>query len=111
MQRLRELSKLGPGWDDYGAASPNGQAMLNAEDILNRLYDANLSPSRMAPSVEEGIALSFSRADRYAVIECSNEGSIVVGLSFKGSDPKVWEIMSDSDIDDAIERIYEYLNG
>ena len=110
MQKLREFSRLGSDWDEYGAAAPNSHAIRNTEDILKKLYDANLSPSRMAPSVEEGVVMSFSNGHRYAVIDCYNDGPIVVGLSSKGSKPNVWEIISESDLDDAIERIETHLH-
>ncbi len=92
-KELHRLGKLKKGWDSYSAPPPNSKSIKNGKKILDILLDldSGLTPSRVVASVEGGIGIVFSRPTRYVMIECFNNGEIVlggVGTKTKGSRPK-----------------------
>ena len=57
------LSSLRHGWDTYDAEPPNELARKAANDILNALEQEAMPPSRLLPSREGGITISFAEED------------------------------------------------
>ena len=96
-QRLNETAFLAHGWDTYGAESPNDLARTLADKILNVLETASLPPTRLTPSVEGGIAMSFVEGSNRAVIEIYNTGAIAAATYSDEGEPAVWELDSETD--------------
>ena len=91
-QRLKRTEALAPGWDTYGAESPNGVARALAGKILDTLEANWLPPTRLMPSSEGGIAISFVEGNKRAEIEIYNTGEVVAATYSAVSEPVVWEI-------------------
>lgn len=91
-ERLNETASLARGWDTYDAESPNAVARTRAEKILNVLETATLPPTRLTPTVEGGIALSFVAGANRAVIEIYNSGEIAAANYSDEGEPAVWEL-------------------
>ena len=94
-KNLCQLLDLPPNWDSYGAAPPNAIAIDTAEDILELLWDMSVKPSRIAPSVDEGVVISFDAHQGDARIECLNSGEIVAVLTDARGVPNVREVEND----------------
>ena len=83
-----------------------------AEGILEVCEKYDLKPSRIDPSVEDGITISFLRGDLYADIECFNSGTVLAVLSDRLSQPEVWEITSaGEDVSASVNRIQKFLKN
>jgi hypothetical protein len=109
---VHALAHLRPNWDSYGAPAPNGRSIANAIRVLNLLESLNLDPTKILPSAEGGVGICFVREDRYADIECSNEGE-VLGVYYVGSQmPALLETdATDASISAALERIRNHIRG
>ncbi len=112
-ETIRMMSDLKVGWDSYDAAPPNVFALKNAVKMTDLLCTVGLLPTRVAPSVDEGVTISFCIKNKYLVLECSNDSGIVIGYSKTDEEfyPVAWEVKTDDEIIDSIEKIKEYLNG
>ena len=109
-RKLRELSSLSRNWDSYGAEAPNDIALNWTKEILNILSKMEFAPTRITPSVENGVGISFICDNKYADIECFNEGDILAITSDGKGDPEVWEVEANSlGITSAIEKIRVFL--
>lgn len=105
-QRLRNTVALERGWDTYGAESPNDVARALAGRILDHLEASLLPPTRLMPSVEGGIAMSFVEGDNRAEIEIYNTGEVAAATYSGQSEPEVWELANTgSALKNAINRI------
>lgn len=111
--KLKKASSLQKNWDSYGADPPNSFALFWAEKTLAILSQKRFLPSHVAPSVENGIGISFSSdffEDKYSDIEFFNEGNILAVIYNRQEDPEVWEVdVSIEGITSAIEKIYVFL--
>jgi hypothetical protein len=107
--RVTLLTQLMNGWDSYGAPSPNNIAAGNAIRVLEQLRD-ELVLARVLPSAEGGIGICFFHDDRYADIECSNQGEFV-GVYYTGTEmPTVLDIEGSEDsIEAALNQIRNHL--
>lgn len=72
-------------WNGYGSEKPNERALMMAEAVLKSLQGHNLEPSLIAPSAENGVAFSFSNGDKYAILECYNNGECAWSYMVKTS--------------------------
>ena len=109
-QQLEATESLLQGWDSYGAEPPNDVARTVAAQILDVLESAPLSPTRLAPSVEGGIAVSFVKGSNRAMIEIYNTGQIAAATYSDEGEPAVWELdPTDTQLQGAIEQIRVYL--
>lgn len=70
------LSSLKPDWDTYGADAPSERAIETAKSFLDELGENNPDPSRIAPSAEGGVAVTFASGTRTYMIEFFNDGDI-----------------------------------
>ncbi len=91
-RKLDELANLPENWDSYGAEPPNNLAISLAHKALDVLTEMNFRPSRVTPSVENGIGISFIFEDKYADIECFNTGEVLAVISDGKEIPDVWEV-------------------
>ena len=102
-QRLRTTVSLEHGWDTYAAEAPNDVARTLAAKILNALEADSLPPTRLMPSSEGGIAISFVEGDNRAEIEIYNTGQIAAATYSGHSEPVAWELTNtDSALKNAI---------
>jgi hypothetical protein len=110
--KLSSMRTLSDNWNGYGSAAPNRDAIRNAEGVINILHQKGYEAHRISPSADEGIAISFLKGERYAFIECYNDGDIAAAVFQKQGEPVTWDCGgSDSELTETIERIFEYLNG
>lgn len=111
--QLRSLRNLQDDWNGYGSKAPNSIALINSQTVLDILHQMNFPPMAIAPSAEDGIAISFAKANKNAIIECYNDGDILA-ITYKGAEePELMEIGdSTSEIAEALDRrIYNFLYG
>ena len=106
--RLKQLESLGDGWNRYDSESPNADSCRNTQLILQILADRGLQPTRVDPSAEGGICISFFEEDRYADIECFNTGEILAAIRFH-SNVDVWELKSVRAVLNAMARIRSFI--
>ena len=109
-RQLEAAMRLGRDWDSYAADPPNTLSLQLAQNTLARLEIAALPPTRLMPSVEGGIAISFLEGGKRALMETYNTGEIVVATFSDFGAPNIWELEnSQSALDDAINRIRVHL--
>ena len=92
-QQIIELKNLSKGWDSYNANPPNYDALINSIEILNALFESQLIPTRIMPSVEGGVSFLFIKNTKYADIECDNDGDVFAGMSDRIGEPILWQII------------------
>lgn len=103
---LARFGHLPEDWNSYGAAPPSQDSVLAAKEILEQLWDMRAKPSRIAPSAEEGIVISFLGESARGNIECFNTGETLAAISTADGYVKVWEITSDASATaEALEEI------
>jgi|GEM_PF-3841355 hypothetical protein len=73
---IKELARLKPNWDSYGAEPPNTTSVKSALQFLNDLTSTDLLPIRILPSAEGGVAFRFVSMDKRALVEFLNDGSV-----------------------------------
>jgi hypothetical protein len=88
---LASYHRLPTGWDGAGAAAPNGSAVSLALDVLEEFWELGVQPTRIAPTVEEGVLIEFRTGEGAGNVECFNSGEILAALN-TGEAPEVWEI-------------------
>ena len=110
--RIRLLGRLRSNWDSYDAPAPNDASLANAVRILDLLQPYEVNLLRVLPSAEGGIGLCFVNNDRYADIECSNNGEII-GVRYIGQQPpSLIEIDgSDASIQSALTEIRNHISA
>ena len=109
-QRLESTARLLQGWDTYFADAPNDHARAMAWKIVAVLEQESLPPTRLMPSSEGGIAISFVEDDNRAELEIYNTGEIAVATYSSRSEPVVWELdPTDSALKNAIDQIRVHL--
>ncbi len=109
MEGMRNLSE---NWDGYGTIPPNATALRIAQDALDILYDIDLCPSNLSPSVEEGVTVSFHSDERYAVLECYNDGEICSAIYQGNVEPEVRDVGSSViEIKEVLGLINTFINA
>ena len=108
--RLADLGRLQNDWDSYGAPAPNAVALGTADRILKLMQPSDLLVAAIVPSAEGGVGFCFSAEDRYADIECSNDGDFL-GVRYVGKEtPTLIEINgTDRSIKEALEEIRKHI--
>ncbi len=111
-EQLKKVRSLHANWDSYGAEPPSARAIELTEAVLNGLRDRFVAPSRIVASVEGGVGVCFSRGNRYADLECFNNGEIV-GVVYAGlGHPRVIEATAEpAALTAAIEDIVAFINA
>jgi hypothetical protein len=110
--KLLHLADLKTNWDSYGAPRPNQIALENAGRILQTMKPFDLSLANVVPSAEGGIGFCFVNGNRYADIECSNDGEII-GVRYVGKQmPILIETNgSDTSLEAAMEQIRNHVRA
>ena len=110
---LNRLYLLQPDWDTYGSEPPNNRAIVLAHQILIALNEEDLLPDRTVPSAEGGVSMSFYEGEKFAMIECFNDGETVAAWSDRQGKIETWEVIwensSDLDLRESINRIRDFL--
>ncbi len=102
---LAEFVRLPAGWDGGLAEPPNGSALASALAVLEEFWEAGVQPTRLAPSVEEGILVEFSSHNGSGNVECFNSGDVLAALIVSGT-PKVWEVSEDgTTLEETVSKI------
>ncbi|HEX6864516.1 MAG TPA: hypothetical protein VF414_16930, partial [Thermoanaerobaculia bacterium] len=89
-------------------------ALQNARHVLRALWEsAGGEQVRLSPSVEGGVGIVFGTAgQRYADIECFNDGEVLAITSEPDAEPVVWPVNLEPDsLRQTIRRITAFLNG
>lgn len=94
LEKLESFRTLLPGWDSYNAEPPSELAISNARRIIHLLWSiGNTVPVRISPSVEGGVGIIFSGPkEKYADLECFNDGEILAITSEGSLEPRVWSV-------------------
>ena len=104
--QLDQTAFLQENWNTYDSEPPNILARTITSKILNLLEEELLSPVRLSPSADGGIALSFVENKNRAIIEVYNSGEIAAATYADIGDPIVWDVENTSDsIKAAIHKI------
>ena len=111
-RQIYALSFLDDGWDSYAAPRPNSAAIQRALRILDLLDGPDLMTVRILPSADGGVGICFVRGDRYADLECSNDGE-VFGVRHIGKQaPTLMQTdASDVSIEAALQEIRDHIRG
>jgi len=110
LRSITELSFLNDNWDSYGAPKPESVAIKNAHAILKPLSEVRFNPAKIMPSVEGGICFLFVSGNKYADIECDNDGDIIAGMSDRTNEPVIWSVTNNREgVMQSIERIKNFL--
>lgn len=109
---IEEFMKLEAGWDGYDAPAPNGEAARLAKTAMGIASAEGLSIDRIVPAGEGGIALCFLDRERYADIECLNDGEVFSALSDGRGYRNVIQVqVTRDDLQKATRRIGEFLGA
>lgn len=109
--KLARLMKDGSQWPD-GAEPPAPIAQEWALITLAQLQADQFLPSRVVASAEGGVAICFSKDNKYADIEFLNSGEILGVISNRRDRPVAWEITaSPSELARASVRIRHFFEG
>jgi hypothetical protein len=111
-RKLDSMRNIPDDWNGFGSASPNVIAIRNSQDVLDILHVMQLIPKDINPSADDGIGITFSKNDRYAIIECYNDGDIV-SVIYKGDgEPTAWNVGNSlTEIRGTIETISDFIYG
>jgi hypothetical protein len=94
----------------FHAPRSTARARKVARQILDALEAESLPPSRLLPSAEGGISISFVERENRAEIEICNSGEVAVATYSISDDPVVWELsLADSELGSAIHKIRVHL--
>jgi len=109
--KLRSLLKNSSLWPD-GAEAPSVEAQQQALVMLGQLHADRFLPTRIVASAEGGVAICFSKDNKYADIEFLNTGEILGVVSNRRDRPIAWEIEpSARDLARASARIRKFLDA
>jgi hypothetical protein len=112
LDQVRDLEWLDQGWDSYNAPAPSRTSTQNASRVIAFIEGSDLAALRILPSADGGVALCFIRGDRYADLECSNDGEIF-GVRYVGKEtPSLLSTdSSDDSIRAALKLIQDHIRG
>jgi hypothetical protein len=83
-----------------------------ARKVLDRLNQMEFIPDKVVASAEGGVAICFSRENKYSDLECLNTGEILGVISDRKDRPTAWEVdNSPYSIAQAAIRIREFFNS
>ena len=110
LRALEAMKDLPEDWDASGAEPPNEIAIRNSRMILAELDKANVKPSFVEPSTDDAVCIGFWAGNRYADIECFNNGEILAMIHERGnSEPEIWDY-DPKYYTPTMERIQRFLN-
>lgn len=96
--KLQMLERVKQGWDSYDAEPPSSEAIRRAKDFLRLFRATLLTPSKVLPSGEGGVALSFYYENgRDAYIEFLNDGESQAVLYTRSGELHEYEVEMNSE--------------
>ena len=105
---LDRISCLEEGWNGYESPRPSRQAVEQARRFLDTVASHGMKPSRIAPSVDGGVVVSFLRGAIRANLEFFGEET-AAAIVREGEPPRVWEVVAEEEIEAALGEIREVL--
>jgi len=109
-EKLESTAALEPNWDTYGAEPPNETARTLVRSIITSLEANSFPPTRVMPSVEGGIGLSFVEQSNRAQIEVYNTGEIAAAIYSTLKAPETWTVPdTERSLRTTIDRIRVHL--
>lgn len=109
-ESLKSMKSLRDDWNGMGSAAPSTFARLQAMEALEILLDKTFCPDKVVPSAEDGVAISFRKGDRYALVECYNNGEVAAATSVDGGRIDSWDV-EPTELGDTLERIYDFIES
>lgn len=109
-EKLDYLLQLEDDWDNDGAEAPNGESIDTARQILGLIYETDLIPTAITPSVEGGVSIYFVKGDKYADIECFNSGEVLTSKSDRINEPEITELNNENEVKAFLKSIETFLN-
>ncbi len=109
-EKLDYLLQLEDDWDDDGAEAPNADSIKVARKILGIIYETNLIPTAISPSVEGGVNIYFIKGNKYADIECFNSGEVLTSKSDRVNEPEITELNNEDEVKVFLQNIESFLN-
>jgi hypothetical protein len=101
---LSRFTSLDAEWGGAGFASVDSVAVQNARATLEKIWSASLKPSRVAPTSDGGIAITFFTAQGRISIETFASGEVLA--SFPSADSvDIHDVHDDDDLESLLERI------
>jgi hypothetical protein len=111
-EEIESLTSLPDDWNGYNSKCPNTKAATFATLLLDEAFKLNLQPNRISPSAEGGIAISYFNQNKYADIECLNNGKILAVKTGKTNETEVWEVSTDANsLSCAIIELSNFVGG
>lgn len=89
LKAIECLKSLPVGWSPHDSDPPNKVAINTSRTVVNALVDINIIPAKVVPSAEGGVGIVIERGDRYANVECFNDGDVTAGFTDFASSPTV----------------------
>lgn len=109
-QKLKDMAKLLPNWNSYGAEPPVGEARARAAEVLILLQRLSFPPTNIVPSSEGGVSIYFLRGDRYADIEFLNNGEMLAVTYVGTSEPDVWPF-EPGNVEATVDRVVAHFSA
>jgi hypothetical protein len=72
---LRKMWGIEKNWESHGAEPPNFVSIQAAGEFAQWAITGGLTPDRIEPSAEGGVAVAFFRGDKRAIAEFLNDGA------------------------------------
>ena len=109
LEQLSKLESVPEDWESSGASPPNCTARVNARRVIELFLLAGCVPDNVDPSTDEGVCVSLSRGDRYAGIECYNDGVMFAYLSRDDTVDvsQLWEVKP-GEMVNAVQKIRQF---
>lgn len=76
MNKLDEIRRAGNNWCDENIPGPNDIVLSKSKTLINDLVANNMIPSRITPTVEEGICFIFKNINKIMYLELYNDGEM-----------------------------------
>jgi hypothetical protein len=110
-EKIDNAAMLPVGWDSYCALPPNHEAIALARRALATARNVFALPSTITASADGGIALCWDSAERRAYIEFDNDGSAVIAMYDRTSEPYVSEFDPSTHLSDAVSLAHYYISN
>ena len=105
---LDSLLSLVPSWDGLDSEPPNAAAIENCRIVLNAARDQGLVPTQLVAAHESVFVYFWKGQQRYANIECDNDGTVLAAVSDRTGMPSVWVVERDG-MAQVLEKLSAYL--
>lgn len=108
--KIAGFRDLPDNWNSYGAAKPNEVAIVNAMSVAEEANRVGLDFENVVASSQDCIDFYVYQGDRYASIECYNDGWILASIrrGEDNHDMRFMDLFSDS-LSEPLMRIKRFL--